>query len=760
MPKCDSTAVLADGKQDRLQIALLIAALAILVPVLLQCLVTFSPTIYFDTDPRITPGSPADTSINVITTFGPAGAAWLHIISVLIAAGAIAVSIRAGGSIRWLSCVLVGAGMLACAYHMTQAFTNLLQGGAWIAAAALGLAAVHLGQHQMARRVMVAGLIALLIPMAIDAIWFIFVEHARTVAFFHNNADATLRSQGIEVGSPQHELYVRRLESPDAISVFILSNVLGSIVVALTLLTFTITVGAMRHPAKRGAVLIAAAVTVLGLIALYLTHSKGAALTLPAGVLLVGLCMLLKGRRLSRVLLTTAAIGLIAAAIIAVLVRGSMGDAPTAAGERSLLFRFYYWQASARMVTDDMPGSAVLGVGPANFGQLYLQEKNPLNPEEVVSAHNVFVDYMTMLGLGGWAWCAVLLIWIVAAAYGASRAPPGEEGFLPIAAAQKPELVAGPIILAAAIFAVQYIIEFPLYEFATVLLWLMSVVAFAMVMIVLLRSGLLAAGSIGIGLFVAATAVVMHNQIEMSFFNAQSVAVVWVIVAVAGVQNTSVNPIVRRQKLWQFVPSTAILVIAVVMMVGYAVPITAQQHHLRQAATDLRLGAPLEAIKQLDSAGRLMPTDLRTLKWRLQLRVEMAAAIAQADYRDAARLILDEAFALVKTYEQGDFQPVTIDRHRARLHQAAADLLGDPSHLAKAAASLETAITKAPYNIADHLGLADLYDQRLDKPERAGELYQRVLELHDLNYLDPARQLSLQQYQRVTDRLAALGGSS
>jgi hypothetical protein len=113
----------------------------------------------------------------------------------------------------------------------------------------------------------------------------------------------------------------------------------------------------------------------------------------------------------------------------------------------SLLVRGQYWEAAARMmkrypesqtisgINQFIPQETLgywhipfwkpvwLGVSPAGFADLYLFCKSPFNPEEIVSTHNVFIDYVVMLGIGGLSWSSLLMAWLVLAAL---RAGPSE----------------------------------------------------------------------------------------------------------------------------------------------------------------------------------------------------------------------------------------------------------------------------------------------------------------------------------------------
>src|SRR5262249_27355910 len=74
-------------------------------------------------------------------------------------------------------------------------------------------------------------------------------------------------------------------------------------------------------------------------------------------------------------------------------------------GDKSLLFRWHYTVASARMAA----AHPWLGVGPDGYQDAYAQFRVPRNPEEVQSAHSMFWDWVCTLGVpAGACWIALV----------------------------------------------------------------------------------------------------------------------------------------------------------------------------------------------------------------------------------------------------------------------------------------------------------------------------------------------------------------
>lgn len=100
----------------------------------------------------------------------------------------------------------------------------------------------------------------------------------------------------------------------------------------------------------------------------------------------------------------------IGASLLAVAARGAIGERLS---ELSLLFRWYYMQAAARIFAD-----SPRGVGAAGFKDAYLTHKNPLSPEDVASPHSIFADWLTTLGVAGLGWCILWAVWVCRAGGG------------------------------------------------------------------------------------------------------------------------------------------------------------------------------------------------------------------------------------------------------------------------------------------------------------------------------------------------------
>lgn len=747
-----------------------IAAAAVVVTVLLPCLVSFTPELYFDVDPR------SDAGQVLATALGPLGTAWLTVYTLVAAAFAMGVYAWCGGRVRWVVTILVAAGMAFAGWHMSRSYPDMVHAGPWIAAAAAGLALCHLGSlpedGTAVRRWVAALLVAMLVPLALNGAYYILVEHPMTVEQFRLHEADFLRSRGWEAGSPQHELYVRRLQSPDVIGAFGLSNVLGSIVAAFTALGMGwLVAGACRlvgavksstTPRDRGAagrhslnggsgwwmIFVTVLVIAMGLVTLALTHSKGAMGGLVAGgiVLVVGLLIMRIQRW--RWLPPAVALLLLVGAMSVVVYRGAVIGPPPpevgVEGERSLLFRYQYWTGAIDIAAEQ--GAAVLvGIGPAGFKSAYTRIKSPLNPEEVTNAHSLVIDYPTMLGIGGVVWCAVLLIWLWSAGVNRGRTSPAaiddrcDKHWLMLVGA-----------VAAVLFGTRYITNFQALFFETALLWITGLVGFMAVAGVLSRSRIDDAW-VRLGLFAAAAVLMVHNQIEMSFFQVSSALTVWGVVGLAG--SVSRDRLTGKPRpAWAWLPAAGLLVLAAVMVAGYAAPVMGFQSRQAAARDAMLAGQPLAAIESLDAAGAAQPSDRTVLRWRVRLRLEWAEALVVQRRAAQARVAVNQAVDIIAASRAAGVDVAYLDRLEASVDENAAALFNDPSRLVAAAQAMRRVVDRLPTSLPDTLRLADLY-WMMDEPERAGPLYRRAIELSELSYLDPAKGLNAIELERATQRV-------
>ncbi len=726
--------------------ALVVAAVLVLIPPLLFAVAPTTPIAHFDIDPR-TPAAQVPP-----TALGPTMIAWLHVLTILLSATALAISVAAGGALRWTWIGLAAVGVVAAATHLGGPVEQWLQVGAWVSAACVGVAAAHLAQHDLPRRWMVAALIALLVPLALAGAFYVLVEHPMTVEDYRQRKAEILASRGWTEGSSSAEIFERRATDPSVIGAYGLSNVFGSVIGGLTLLALGTAAATFRRETLRHAPAwwVLPAVTLFGGVTLVLTQSKGAAAAVLAGLGLLVLIELAPRWRLPRWAAAAGGAGLVVAAILAVFLRGWIGAPETWEGERSLLFRWYYWEAAARSMAAASPVDWLRGIGPERFHVEYELHKNPLSPEVVTSTHSVFVDWATMLGIGGLAWGALLLVWIVRPLAVRGTDDPVD----PFVASAEPHPGLVAAALAAVVFGTQYFVRVSQLWIDSVLVWLLGVIGFIAVASLLAPFFRPSARVLGIGALVAATTIVVHAQIEMTFFHYPALPMAWLLVGLGGGsaaprRSTETGP---RGIGAAAGVAAAMAALAVALVPTYAAPMTSVQARLADAASAMQQGQPMAALDALDAAGRIAPADPRILRWRVQLRLEWASEASRVGARDQLEPSLGAALVLLdRDHEVIGPMP---DRLRSSIHQLAGDITGSASQYRRAAEARAAAVELSPYNLEDVLTLAALRESVGDD-EAARQAWRRALRLSEQKYLDPAEQLDPQRRATIEAKLNA-----
>lgn len=322
----------------------------------------------------------------------------------------------AGRRVLWRSGLLLALGVVGVALHafvltpiggdgIRGEFRSLTIGSAWAAAMGGAWAMTHLARDPSVRHAVATSMLGFVVLLACVGAWEHFYEHALTVRQFDSDPAAALIAQGVEPGTTAAALFERRLRQPEATAWFGLSNIYGSFAAAGLVAWLGATIAGVREKRALPIVLAGVALVASG-AALWMSHSKGA-----VGAALLGLAVLVArkipwlGARLDG-RWGLVALLVIAVPLVAVAARGVAGERLE---ERSLLFRAHYAIAALEIASEH----PIVGVGPAGFKHAYPAAKVALNPEHVDSPHSLMLDWIACLGIGGMAWAALLVVWIV-----------------------------------------------------------------------------------------------------------------------------------------------------------------------------------------------------------------------------------------------------------------------------------------------------------------------------------------------------------
>ena len=492
-----------------LWLAVLLAA-----TVVLRLLLPITPDRIFDVDPGQVAGP--------MSAMGPAAATLLD--ALLIGLSAItfwSVGRRRGIDLKLI--VLLTLPLPVLAWHSDGDFLQTWRALDWFAAATTGVALGHLVAVRRVRVVVLAMLLGGIVVMAGRGVHQVAIEHAETVSFFDANQADILAARGWLEDSPAALAFERRLRQPEATGWIGFSNIFSGCAAAGCIGLLSVVVVSRRRGHEAGGLVLLGLAALTMAVLVGVNGSKGA---IAAGALGLIVMWLLFGSFGSKFRARPGVIILAAsvAAFFAVLLRGWLPE--SFLGDRSLLFRWHYFQGAWGMLTS----SPLVGVGPDGFQDAYLQLKPPRSPEDVASAHSMGVDWLASMGVVGIAWIIAACRLILQPTDSTTDdEPPVTAGFVWTASWRIAVVVGG-----LGLFAIQWFVESPL-EVDGVLLRVVAITMGIFVGVVVV--GLLAdvSGSMVRAVAVAAAVVIAAQaQIEMLFWQSGSAAFCWAFLAVAG----------------------------------------------------------------------------------------------------------------------------------------------------------------------------------------------------------------------------------
>lgn len=227
--------------------------------------------------------------------------------------------------------------------------------------------------------------------------WEQYSENEHLIKFYEEDPDATLAQHRITPHSLEHFQFEHRLYSKDISGFFTTSNSAGSFALMACFAALVLLVDRLKNIKPdsleiawlimRG---IAVAIVVLGLI---LTKSKGAiiATIFAAAMFIIYLCLGNLLRAHKKTILIACLILSIAGGVMVTQYGLKHGRLP---GGNSMLVRWQYWRASAKMFADHL----FTGVGPGNFSHFYPHYKPAAASESVADPHNFLLSILTQYG--------------------------------------------------------------------------------------------------------------------------------------------------------------------------------------------------------------------------------------------------------------------------------------------------------------------------------------------------------------------------
>lgn len=227
----------------------------------------------------------------------------------------------------------------------------------------------------------------------------VFVSHNLMLEQYKNDPHSILDPLGIAPGSLNQMLLEHRLLSKGAAASFTTANSAGSFMILAAFAAIALLSECIRarksEPLPLVNCLVAALAVVLILFGLVLTRSKGA---MTAFILALGVFVILlaakRVRLCKNIILACVVLAVVVLIPLVAWFGHKYGKLP---GGNSMLVRWQYWNASARMIADH----PVSGIGPGNFETVYHNYKTPSAPESVSDPHCFLLSVLAQYGPAG-----------------------------------------------------------------------------------------------------------------------------------------------------------------------------------------------------------------------------------------------------------------------------------------------------------------------------------------------------------------------
>jgi O-antigen ligase/tetratricopeptide (TPR) repeat protein len=228
-----------------------------------------------------------------------------------------------------------------------------------------------------------------------------FVSNQAMIAQYKESPSAILEPLGIESGSFQQFLFEHRLYSKDVRGFFTTGNSTGSFAILAFFAALALFIDKFKcrkasasgnRPGLLPLITCGAAVAVV-FFGLIITHSKGAiAASLIAASLFVVFLYIGNWLKMHRKTVFFVCLLFFIAISCAVVVYGLTHN--RLPGGKSMLVRWQYWLAAAKMYADH----PLTGVGPGNFAHFYTHYKPAAALESVADPHNFLLSILTQYG--------------------------------------------------------------------------------------------------------------------------------------------------------------------------------------------------------------------------------------------------------------------------------------------------------------------------------------------------------------------------
>ena len=380
-------------------------------------------------------------------------------------------------------------------------------------------------------------IVALAVVSAYQCIEQLLISNQVIIDQYERAPQTILEPLGIEPGSFQQFMLEHRLYTRGIRGFFTTSNSAGSFLLMASFAAIALFADKFKNRksnSPRPLHLVPSALALAAvLFGFALTKSKGAiAASIPAAAAFIVLLLFRDwiAKHKKAILLVCLLLAVVAAAAI---VRYGLthGRLP---GGNSMLVRWQYWHASAKMYADN----PLTGVGPGNFAKSYQRYKPPEALESVADPHNFLLSLLTQYGpLGLLGFLAMLFIPLARpfSPRPSATAPQPGPSFKTLAVISAIIISAALLLIRPIILKVQKTTDVDVMIYVALILYVMPVIIF------LLGFWLLTAGQKSAqtantnittaALLAACFGVILHNLIDFAIFEPGVFMTFWAIIA-------------------------------------------------------------------------------------------------------------------------------------------------------------------------------------------------------------------------------------
>ena len=459
---------------------------------------------------------------------------------------------------------------------------------------------VQILDSQAKIKLMLAIIAALGVISVYQCIEQFFISNQMTIEHYEQNPQSLLGPLGIESNSFQQFMFEHRLYSKGVRGYFTTRNSAGSFALMALFAAVALFIDKFKNRRSNGSslkYLIACGFGIVTILfSLGLTRSKGAMaglfFAIGAFFMLLFFSNWLKNHKR---LIIIACLLLVIAGVWTFVSYGLSHDRLPGGG--SMLVRWQYWQATAKMYADH----ALTGVGPGNFADYYTRYKPAAALESVADPHNFPLSILTQYGpLGLLGFLAMLFVplWrlITTTPAGASvelnplRVTFRTQAVIFLAAVSAALLLIRPIFMPET-FAES--LDVIIYVIVTMYIAPAAVFVIAFVLFsgplhkkLNTKSGICNMNT-AIAVFCALMGVVLHNLIDFAIFEPGVFTTFWAMMAcliLIGSNKKSRPLLILKPK-----PFVKILIVTVVLVISWVyfsyvfVPVAASTYRIRQA---------------------------------------------------------------------------------------------------------------------------------------------------------------------------------